>query len=71
MAQTGYDAERAEAFAGRMLDMLNGAALMVMLVRRPPDRAVRRAGELDAATSDSSPTRPGSTSATSASGSAR
>ncbi len=29
MAET-YDAERAEAFAGRMLDMLNGAALMVM-----------------------------------------
>jgi SAM-dependent methyltransferase len=31
MTQTTYDTERAEAFAGRMLDMLNSAALMVML----------------------------------------
>jgi 2-polyprenyl-3-methyl-5-hydroxy-6-metoxy-1,4-benzoquinol methylase len=30
MAETVYDAERAEAFAGRMLEMLNGGALMVM-----------------------------------------
>ena len=30
MAQTGYDETRAEAFAGRMLEMLNGGALMVM-----------------------------------------
>jgi 2-polyprenyl-3-methyl-5-hydroxy-6-metoxy-1,4-benzoquinol methylase len=30
MTQTTYDTERAEAFAGRMLDMLNSAALMVM-----------------------------------------
>ena len=30
MADTVYDAARAEAFAGRMLDMLNGGALMVM-----------------------------------------
>ena len=30
MAATTYDSERAEAFAGRMLDMLNGGALMVM-----------------------------------------
>jgi 2-polyprenyl-3-methyl-5-hydroxy-6-metoxy-1,4-benzoquinol methylase len=31
MSQTTHDAERAEAFAGRMLDMLNSAALMVMV----------------------------------------
>jgi SAM-dependent methyltransferase len=30
MSQTTHDTERAEAFAGRMLDMLNSAALMVM-----------------------------------------
>jgi 2-polyprenyl-3-methyl-5-hydroxy-6-metoxy-1,4-benzoquinol methylase len=30
MVQTGYDETRAEAFAGRMLEMLNGGALMVM-----------------------------------------
>jgi 2-polyprenyl-3-methyl-5-hydroxy-6-metoxy-1,4-benzoquinol methylase len=30
MATTQYDVERAEAFAGRMLDMLNSGALMVM-----------------------------------------
>jgi 2-polyprenyl-3-methyl-5-hydroxy-6-metoxy-1,4-benzoquinol methylase len=30
MTSTTFDAERAEAFAGRMLDMLNDAALMVM-----------------------------------------
>jgi DNA-binding IclR family transcriptional regulator len=30
MTSTTFDAERAEAFAGRMLDMLNGGALMVM-----------------------------------------
>jgi SAM-dependent methyltransferase len=30
MTATTFDAERAEAFAGRMLDMLNGGALMVM-----------------------------------------
>ena len=30
MAQTTHDTERAEAFAGRMLDMLNSGALMVM-----------------------------------------
>jgi SAM-dependent methyltransferase len=30
MAETTYDAERAEAFAGRMLETLNGGALMVM-----------------------------------------
>jgi SAM-dependent methyltransferase len=28
--ETAYDSKRAEAFAGRMLDMLNGAALMVL-----------------------------------------
>ena len=31
MTQTTHDTERAEAFAGRMLDMLNSAALMVMV----------------------------------------
>ena len=31
MSQTTHDTERAEAFAGRMLDMLNSAALMVMV----------------------------------------
>lgn len=31
MAATTYDSERAEAFAGRMLDMLNGGALTVMI----------------------------------------
>jgi 2-polyprenyl-3-methyl-5-hydroxy-6-metoxy-1,4-benzoquinol methylase len=31
MSQTRHDTERAEAFAGRMLDMLNSAALMVMV----------------------------------------
>ena len=30
MVQTGYDETRAEAFAGRMLELLNGGALMVM-----------------------------------------
>jgi len=30
MAKATYDESRAEAFAGRMLDMLNGGALMVM-----------------------------------------
>ena len=30
MTQAAYDTERAEAFAGRMLDMLNSASLMVM-----------------------------------------
>jgi 2-polyprenyl-3-methyl-5-hydroxy-6-metoxy-1,4-benzoquinol methylase len=30
MKSTTFDAERAEAFAGRMLEMLNGGALMVM-----------------------------------------
>src|SRR4029450_5875920 len=30
MASTTYDETRAEAFAGRMLDMLNSGALMVM-----------------------------------------
>ena len=30
MTDVAYDAERAEAFAGRVLDMLNGGALMVM-----------------------------------------
>ena len=30
MSETTYDSQRAEAFAGRMLDMLNGAALMVL-----------------------------------------
>ena len=31
MLETTYDAERAEAFAGRMLDLLNGGALAVMI----------------------------------------
>ena len=31
MSQTTHDTERAEAFAGRMLDMLNSGALMVMV----------------------------------------
>jgi DNA-binding IclR family transcriptional regulator len=31
MATTEYDAERAEAFAGRMLDLLNDGALAVMI----------------------------------------
>ena len=30
MVQTGYDETRAEAFAGRMLELLNGGALIVM-----------------------------------------
>ena len=31
MASTTYDESRAEAFAGRMLDLLNGGALAVMI----------------------------------------
>ena len=31
MAQAAYDAQRAEAFAGRMLDLLNSGALAVMI----------------------------------------
>ena len=31
MASTAYDEGRAEAFAGRMLDLLNGGALAVMI----------------------------------------
>jgi 2-polyprenyl-3-methyl-5-hydroxy-6-metoxy-1,4-benzoquinol methylase len=46
-----YDRERAEAFAGRMLDMLNGAALMVMTSVGHRAGLFDALSELDAATS--------------------
>jgi len=48
---TVYDAERAEAFAGRMLDMLNGAALMVLTSVGHRTALFDSLSELDGATS--------------------
>jgi SAM-dependent methyltransferase len=47
---TTYDETRAEAFAGRMLDMLNGAALMVMASVGHRTGLFDALAELDAAT---------------------
>ena len=52
MTEVGYDATRAEAFAGRMLDMLNGAALMVMTSVGHRSGLFDTLAELDGATSD-------------------
>jgi 2-polyprenyl-3-methyl-5-hydroxy-6-metoxy-1,4-benzoquinol methylase len=51
MALTQYDESRAEAFAGRMLDMLNGGALMVMASVGHRTGLFDALGELDDATS--------------------
>ena len=51
MASTTYDESRAEAFAGRMLDMLNGGALAVMISVGHRTGLFDALGELDAATS--------------------
>src|SRR5829696_2118665 len=51
MTATTFDAERAEAFAGRMLDMLNGGALMVMASVGHRTGLFDALAELDAATS--------------------
>jgi ubiquinone/menaquinone biosynthesis C-methylase UbiE len=51
MTSTTFDAERAEAFAGRMLEMLNGGALMVMTSVGHRTGLFDVLGELDGATS--------------------
>jgi SAM-dependent methyltransferase len=51
MVESTYDTERAEAFAGRMLDMLNGGALMIMTSVGHRTGLFDRLGELDDATS--------------------
>ena len=51
MAETVYDAARAEAFAGRMLEMLNAGALMVMTSVGHRAGLFDALAELDAATS--------------------
>jgi 2-polyprenyl-3-methyl-5-hydroxy-6-metoxy-1,4-benzoquinol methylase len=51
MLETAYDQERAEAFAGRMLEMLNGGALMVMTSVGHRTGLFDALGELDGATS--------------------
>jgi hypothetical protein len=51
MTSTTFDAERAEAFAGRMLDMLNGGALMVMTSVGHRTGLFDALAELDGATS--------------------
>jgi SAM-dependent methyltransferase len=52
MTSTTFDAERAEAFAGRMLDMLNGGALMVMTSVGHRTGLFDALAELDDATSE-------------------
>jgi 2-polyprenyl-3-methyl-5-hydroxy-6-metoxy-1,4-benzoquinol methylase len=52
VAETTYDAERAEAFAGRMLEMLNGGALMVMASVGHRTGVFDALAELDGATSE-------------------
>lgn len=51
MAETAYDSARAEAFAGRMLEMLNAGALMVMTSVGHRTGLFDALAELDAATS--------------------
>ena len=51
MAQTEFDSARAEAFAGRMLNMLNGAALMVLTSVGHRAALFDALAELDGATS--------------------
>jgi 2-polyprenyl-3-methyl-5-hydroxy-6-metoxy-1,4-benzoquinol methylase len=50
--ETAYDSERADAFAGRMLEMLNGAALMVLTSVGHRTALFDVLAELDGATSD-------------------
>lgn len=52
MTETTYDAERAEAFAERMLEMLNGGALMVMTSVGHRTGLFDALAELDGATSE-------------------
>ena len=52
MAETEFDSARAEAFAGRMLDMLNSGALMVMTSVGHRAGLFDALSGLDAATSD-------------------
>ena len=52
MPETVYDSDRAEAFAGRMLDMLNGAALMVLTSVGHRTELFDALAELDGATSN-------------------
>ena len=52
MPEPVYDSKRAEAFAGRMLDMLNGAALMVLTSVGHRTALFDALAELDGATSD-------------------
>ena len=72
MAEPAYDSKRAEAFAGRMLDMLNGGALAVMISVGHRTALFDALAELDGATShELADGRRARTSATCASGSAR
>jgi len=52
MTETGYDTARADAFAERMLDMLNGGALMVMTSVGHRAGLFDALAELDAASSE-------------------
>jgi SAM-dependent methyltransferase len=52
MTVTTFDGERAEAFAGRMLEMLNSGALMVMASVGHRTGLFDALGDLDGATSD-------------------
>ncbi len=72
MATSTYDETRAEAFAERMLDMLNGGALMVMASVGHRTGLFDALAETDAATSSGARGRGRvSMSATFASGSVR
>jgi 2-polyprenyl-3-methyl-5-hydroxy-6-metoxy-1,4-benzoquinol methylase len=51
MSETAYDTERAEAFAGRMLEVLNGGALAVMISVGHRTGALDALAELEDATS--------------------
>ena len=52
MTSTAYDTDRAEAFAERMLDMLNSGALMVMTSVGHRTGLLAALAEADAATSE-------------------
>ena len=67
----GWVSRRAEAFAGRMLDLLNGGALAVMISVGHGTGLLDALREHGAATSQELADAAGSTSATCASGSAR
>ncbi len=71
MLETTFDSERAEAFAGRMLDLLNDGALAVMISVGHRTGLFDALAELDGATSQDWPMPRASTSATCASGSGR